>query len=154
MKLDKTEGLLLTLLQENSKRTNKELAHALGLSVTAVYERVRKLEKEGIISGYVALVDPGRIGRAFTAFCQIRLVQHTKSNVVKFEREVRNLPEVLEVFHVSGEYDYILKVLVQDMQAYREFILNKLTALDHIGNTQSTFVISPVKTTTAIELKL
>ena len=152
MNLDQIDKKLLELLQSESKRTNKDLANRLNLSVTAVYERIRKLEKAGIISGYVALVAPEKVGKSFLAFCQIKLVQHTKTNVVDFESEVTKLPEVLECFHVSGEYDYILKVMVKDMQAYREFMLNKLTTLKHIGSTQSTFVISPVKSTTALSL--
>lgn len=152
MKLDQTDKKLLALLQENSKKTNKELSGNLGLSVTAVYERIRKLERAGVISKYVALVKPEKIDRSFMAFCQIKLVQHTKGNVIRFESQVAGLTEVLEVFHVSGEYDYILKVMVKDMEAYRNFMLNKLTALDHIGSTQSTFVISSVKSTTALSI--
>ena len=153
MKLDATDNKLLALLQDNSKKTNKELSVKLGLSVTAVYERIRKLERTGVIEKYVALVKPEKIDKSFTAFCQIKLVQHTKGNVTRFESQVAKLSEVLEVFHVSGEYDYILKVLVKDMEAYRNFMLNKLTALDHIGSTQSTFVISPVKNTTALSME-
>ncbi len=153
MKLDVTDRKLLSLLQDDSKRTNKELASKLALSVTAVFERIRKLERAGVISKYVALVKPEKIDRSFTAFCQIKLVQHTKTNVNRFEAQVTGLQEVLEVFHVSGEYDYILKVMVKDMEAYREFMLNKLTALDHIGSTQSTFVISPVKNTSALSME-
>ena len=147
-----TDKKLLSLLQENSKKTNKELAAKLNLSVTAVYERIRKLERAGVISKYVALVKPEKVERSFTAFCQIKLVQHTKKNVTGFESQVTKLTEVMEVFHVSGEYDYILKVMVKDMDAYREFMLNKLTALEHIGSTQSTFVISPVKNTTVLSV--
>ena len=152
MNLDPIDKELLVLLQKDSKKTNRELSVKLHLSVTAVYERIRKLERAGIISGYVARVDPQKVERSFTAFCQIKLVQHTKRNVLSFEKEVAELREVLEVFHVSGEYDYVLKVRVKDMEAYREFMLNKLTALDHIGSTQSTFVISPVKNTTALSM--
>lgn len=152
MNLDPTDKRLLGLLQDNSKKTTKELSNELNLSVTAVYERIRKLERAGVISKYIALVEPSRIDKGFVAFCQIKLVQHTKSNVTEFESQVSKLSEVLECFHVSGEYDYILKVMVKDMQAYREFMLNKLTALEHIGSTQSTFVISPVKNTTALPL--
>ncbi|NJW51351.1 Lrp/AsnC family transcriptional regulator [Salinimicrobium oceani] len=152
MNTDTLDRKLLGLLQEDAKKTNKELAGKLGLSVTAVYERIKKLERAGVISKYVALVKPEKVDRAFTAFCQIKLVQHTKNNVTAFESQVAKLSEVLEVFHVSGEYDYILKVMVRDMEAYREFMLNKLTALDHIGSTQSTFVISPVKNSTVLKV--
>lgn len=153
MGLDAIDKKILGLLQADSKKTNKELSNSLNLSVTAVYERIRKLEREGVISKYVALVDPGKVEKTFTAFCQIKLVQHTKSNVTEFEAQVARLPEVLECFNISGEYDYLLKVMVRDMNAYREFILNKLTALDHIGSTQSTFVISRVKSTTGVDLR-
>lgn len=152
MHLDSIDRQILNFLQENSRRTNKELAGKLNLSVTAVYERIRKLERAEVIFKYVALIKPEKVERSFTAFCQIKLVQHTKGNVTRFESQVTKLSEVLEVFHVSGEYDYILKIMVKDMEAYREFMLNKLTALDHIGSTQSTFVISPVKNTTALSL--
>lgn len=153
MKLDKIDRKLLTLLQENSKKTNKELAGKLNLSVTAVFERIRKLERSGVIEGYVAVVRPEKVERSFTAFCQIKLVQHTKTNVSQFEAQVACLSEVLEVFHVSGEYDYVLKVMVKDMEAYRHFMLHKLTALDHIGSTQSTFVISPVKNSSVLPME-
>ncbi len=152
MHLDDTDKKILQKLQKNSKITNKELSNGLSLSVTAVFERIKRLERNGVISGYVALVKPDKVEKAFMVLTQIKLVQHTKSNVVKFEAEVVKLPEVLECYHVSGEYDYILKVLVKDMEAYREFMLTKLTNLEHIGSTQSTFIISSVKSTTALPL--
>lgn len=132
--------------------TNKELSIKLDLSVTAVFERIKRLERTGVISGYVAMVDPEKVEKGFVVFCQIKLIQHTKAYLTSFEAEVTQLSEVLECYHVSGEYDYILKVLVKDMEAYREFMVTKLTSLGHIGSTQSTFVISPVKKTTAIPL--
>jgi len=152
MKLDETDKKILQKLQKDSKITNKALSNGLNLSVTAVFERIKRLERNGVISGYVALIKPEKVEKTFMVFTQIKLVQHTKKNVIRFETEVVKLPEVLECYHVSGEYDYILKVLVKDMAAYREFMLTKLTNLEHIGSTQSTFIISPVKSTTAIEL--
>lgn len=152
MQLDVTDKKILQKLQENSKITNKELSNYLNLSVTAIFERIKRLERNKVISGYVALLNPVKVDKSFMVFCQIKLVQHIKSNVIEFESEVGKLPEVLECYHVSGEYDYILKVLVNDMEAYREFMLTKLTNLKHIGSTQSTFIISPVKSTTALPL--
>ncbi|WP_040506300.1 Lrp/AsnC family transcriptional regulator [Gillisia limnaea] len=152
MHLDNTDKKILQKLQKNSKITNKELSNGLSLSVTAVFERIKRLERNGVISDYVALVKPDKIEKAFMVLTQIKLVQHTKSNVIQFEAEVVKLPEVLECYHVSGEYDYILKVRVKDMEAYREFMLTKLTNLEHIGSTQSTFIISSVKSTTALPL--
>lgn len=150
MQLDPIDKKILQKLQKNSKITNKELSNSLNLSVTAIFERIKRLERNEVISGYVALLNPVKVEMSFMVFCQIKLVQHIKSNVMEFESEVVKLPEVLECYHVSGEYDYILKVLVKDMESYREFMLTKLTNLKHIGSTQSTFIISPVKSTTAL----
>jgi Lrp/AsnC family leucine-responsive transcriptional regulator len=152
MIFDETDRKLLRLLQQDSKQTNKALSHKLNLSVTAVYERIRKLEKNGIISQYVALVDKRKVEKDFVAFCHIKLVQHTQDYVVKFERDVKQLDEVLECYHLSGDYDYLLKVLVKDMKAFREFMVEKLTKIDHIGSTHSTFMINEVKHTTAITI--
>jgi len=150
--LDEIDKELLKLLQKDGKQTNKALSNVLGLSVTAVYERIRKLEKNGVISNYVALIDKKKIDKAFVAFCHVKLVQHSQDYVMKFEREVRKLDEVLECYHISGDYDYLLKVLVEDMEAFRDFMVKKLTNIDHIGSTHSMFVISEVKHTTAITL--
>ncbi len=152
MTLDEIDKKILQKLQSDSKITNKKLSSELNLSVTAIFERIKRLERNQVISRYVALVKPSEVDKSFMVFCQIKLVQHSKTYVEKFEKEAAKLQEVLECYHVSGEYDYILKVLVKDMEAYREFLLNKLTSLEHIGSTQSTFIISPVKSTTAITL--
>ncbi len=152
MQLDKIDNKLLVLLQEDSKQTNKELSNKLNLSVTAVYERIKKLEKAGIIDKYVALVKKEKINKGFVAFCHIKLVKHSQEYVVKFEREVANLNEVLECYHISGDYDYLLKVLVEDMEAFREFMVEKLTSINHIGSTHSMFMINEVKHTTAITI--
>ncbi|MEX0359704.1 MAG: Lrp/AsnC family transcriptional regulator, partial [Allomuricauda sp.] len=140
------------LLQEDSKKTTKQYADSLNLSKTAVYERIRRLERQGVVTGYVALVDKSKIQRNFTVLCHIRLAQHIKENVLRFEREVLKLQEVSECFHVSGDYDYILKIHVENMEKYREFMVTKLTAISNIGSTQSSFVISEVKHSTAIPI--
>ncbi|TWO33079.1 Lrp/AsnC family transcriptional regulator [Seonamhaeicola sediminis] len=150
MVFDATDKKLLEYLQQDSKQTNKELSNKLNLSVTAVYERIKKLEKAGFIKGYVALVNKQKIEKNFIVFCHIKLVQHIQEYVVSFEREVTKLNEVLECYHLSGDYDYLLKVIVSDMSAFREFMVKKLTAIRHIGSTHSMFVINEVKHTTAI----
>ena len=152
MILDATDKNLLVLLQRDCKQTNKELSNKLNLSVTAIYERIKKLERQGVINKYVALIKKEKINKSFVAFCQIKLVQHTQDYVVKFEREVAKLNEVMECYHISGDYDYLLKVLVKDMEAFREFMVNRLTKISHIGSTHSTFMISEVKHTTAINI--
>jgi Lrp/AsnC family leucine-responsive transcriptional regulator len=152
MNFDETDKKLLLYLQEDCKQTTKELSYKLGLSVTAVYVRIKKLENQGVILKYVALLDRHRINRDFIVLCHIKLTQHKKEFVLQFEREVLNLQEVTECFHVSGDYDYILKIGVKDMEDYRNFMLTKLTALQHIASTHSSFMISEVKNTTSIVL--
>jgi Lrp/AsnC family leucine-responsive transcriptional regulator len=152
IQLDVIDKKLLHFLQLDSKQTNKELSGKLNLSVTAVYERIKKLEREGIISKYVTLIDKKSVDRSFVTFCSIKLLQHTKDYVVQFEKEVKQLDEVLECYHISGDYDYLLKVIVADMDEFREFMVKKLTSISHIGSTHSAFMISEVKHTTAISV--
>lgn len=150
--MDLTDKKLLHLLQTNSKTTTKELAVKLNLSATAVYERIKKLEREEIIDKYVAVLNRNKINKGFVVFCHLKLTQHTKEFINQFEKEVIQLHEVLECFHVSGDYDYILKICVKDMEEYREFMVTKLTSLQHIGSTHSIFMIGEVKNSTAFTL--
>ncbi|RDI04539.1 Lrp/AsnC family transcriptional regulator [Flavobacterium sp. AG291] len=150
--MDITDRKLLMLLQQDSTKTTKELSLKLNLSVTAIYERIKKLEREGIINKYVAIIDQKKVEKNFVVFCHLKLIQHTKEYLTRFEQEVTKLEEVLECYHVSGDYDYILKIYVKDMEAYREFMVTKLTTLQHIGSTHSTFMISEVKNTNIITL--
>ena len=152
MIFDEIDEQLMALLQEDSKQTNKELSNKLNLSVTAVYERIKKLEREGVIDKYVALIEKKKVDKAFVTFCSIKLLQHSKDYVMQFEREVAKLDEVLECYHISGDYDYLLKVIVSDMDEFREFMVKKLTTISHIGSTRSAFMINEVKHTTAIKV--
>ncbi|CAL2087062.1 Lrp/AsnC family transcriptional regulator [Tenacibaculum dicentrarchi] len=152
MKLDTIDKKLLVLLQKDSKQTTKQLSLHLGLSVTAVYERIKKLEREGVITQYVALLNKNKIEKNFLVFCHIKLEKHTKEYIVIFEREISKLQEVTECFHVSGDYDYILKIYLKDMDEYRKFMVHKLTTLKHIGSTHSTFTIGQVKNSNTIVL--
>lgn len=150
MELDATDKKLLNLLQQDCKKTTKAYALELGLSTTAVFERIKRLERNAIITDYVGLVDKKKVQKSFTVYCHIKLVQHTKENVLRFEHQIQQLKEVQECQHISGDYDYIVLVNVANMQEYREFMVNKLTAIDQIGSTQSSFVINQVKKTTAV----
>ncbi|WP_088324470.1 Lrp/AsnC family transcriptional regulator [Polaribacter tangerinus] len=152
MNLDATDKKLISLLQKDSKQTTKQLSLQLNLSVTAVYERIKKLENLHVIEKYVAIINRKKIEKAFLVFCHIKLVQHSIEYVTTFEREILKLREVSECFHVSGEYDYILKIYVKDMDEYRNFMVSKLTAIKYIGSTHSTFAIEEVKNTTTISL--
>ena len=149
--LDPKYKKLLVLLQNDAKKTTKELASELDLSVTAVFERIKKLEKQQIIKRYVALLNPEKIQKNFIVLCHVKLVQHKKEYISQFEKEITQFPEVLECFHVSGDSDYILKICVKDIQEYREFMVSKLTNLQHIASTQSSFMIKEVKNSTVIE---
>ena len=150
--LDTTDKKLINLLQQDGKQTTKQLSLQLNLSVTAVYERVKKLENKKVIDKYVAIINKNKIEKSFLVFCHLKLIQHAKEYVTTFEREILKLEEVSECFHVSGDYDYILKIYVKDMEAYRNFMLTKLTTIKYIGSTHSIFAIEEVKNTTAIHL--
>lgn len=152
MTLDEIDKKLLTYLQEDCKQTNKELSSKLNLSVTAVYERIKKLERNKILKKYVALVDAKKVDLGFVVFCHVKLEKHAKEAITYFEAEVAKLEEILECFHVSGDYDYLLKVVVGDMDHFRTFMVNKLTTLRYVGSTRSSFTINEVKNTTAITL--
>ncbi|NQW35486.1 MAG: Lrp/AsnC family transcriptional regulator [Flavobacteriales bacterium] len=152
MALDKTDKLLLHYLQQDSKMATKVIAVKLDLSVTAIYERIKKLEKSGYIEKYVAVLDRDKIDRNFVVFCQIKLIRHSHDYIQRFELDVKDLEEVLECYNVSGEYDYILKVIVRNMKAYRNFINDKLTTLNYIGSTHSTFIITEVKQQNVVSL--
>ncbi|MEN8857611.1 MAG: Lrp/AsnC family transcriptional regulator [Flavobacteriaceae bacterium] len=152
MTLDAIDKKLLSLLQNDSKQTNKQLSLQINLSVTAIYERIKKLEKEDVIRKYVALINKEKINKSFLIFCHVKLLQHSKEFLSNFEKEILKLPEVSECFHVSGDYDYIIKIHVSDMKEYREFMVTKLTTIKHIGSTHSIFSISEVKNSNIISL--
>ena len=151
MNFDIIDKKLLSLLQKDSKVTTKYLSLKLDLSVTAVYERIKKLERIGVIEKYVAVLNKEKINKSFVVLCHIKLVQHSNEYITKFESEVIKLHEVLECFNVSGDYDYVLKIVVKNMKAYREFINTKLTKLQYIGSTHSTFIISELKNSTEVQ---
>jgi len=151
--LDKLDLQILNLLQENAKLTNKEIAHHLGLTVTPVYERIKRLEREGYIKAYVAIIDKAKVGYPLTAFCDVSLKEHSNKYLAKFAEEIKALEEVQEIYHIAGMYDYLLKISVPDMQTYQEFVVNKLAAIDNIGNVQSSFVMKDMKHTHSLKLK-
>lgn len=152
LKLDQLDLKLLSLLQQDAKMKHKELAARLDLTVTPVYERVKRLERTGVIKQYVALLDRQKIDRDLIAFCMVKLEKHTLTNLKIFEAQVLKIPEILECFHLAGEYDYILKVAVKDMNAYQEFTVKKLSIIEGVANIHSSFAMSVLKSTTAYPL--
>ena len=145
MPLDATDRTLLRLLQANDRLTHKELAAATHLTVTPVYERVKRLEKEGYIQGYTARVDRHKLGLGLMVFCTVRLVQHRLDMVKQFEHAVIELPEVVACYHLTGNFDYLLQVVTTDMTAYQDFLVNRLATIPDIGQVHSAFVLTEAK---------
>jgi DNA-binding Lrp family transcriptional regulator len=151
MRLDSTDLQLLKLLQKDSNQTVKNLAAQLGKTTTPVFERIKKLEKEGYIDGYSARINAKKLGLKQTVFVAISLQGHTRSYLEKFVNEINNFPEVIECHRVSGNFDYLLKLVIEDIEAYETFIVTKLTLLPYIGNVQSHITLSTSKETNELD---
>ena len=143
--LDRTDILILRELQKDAKLTTKELAAKVNLSPSPTFERQKRLEREGYIRKYVAVVDPIKVGNGIMVLCNVRLKHHSKEFSRQFTSVISGLEEVVECFNTSGEYDYLLKIYARDMRHYQEFILGTLGDLDCIGSLHSIFVIGEVK---------
>lgn len=150
--LDAIDIKLLKLLQENSRLTTKELSQEVGLSISPVYERVKRLENEGYINRYVAILNPEKLNLGFMAFVSVKLSKQTKEGADEFIRVIRDIAEVTECYSMAGTFDFLLKVYAPDMLYYRTFVLDVLGKIDSIGNIVSTFVMSEIKQTTALPL--
>lgn len=151
--LDVIDIKLLKLLQGNSRLTTKELATEVGLSISPVYERVKRLENEGYIDRYVALLNPAKLKLGFVAYVAVKLSKQSSEGAREFIRVVNEIKEVTECYNVAGCYDFIMKVYAPDMTYYRNFVLDVLGGVDSIGTIESTFVMEEVKHTTALPLK-
>ena len=143
--LDETDLQILKILQKNAKLTTKELADAVHLTPTPVFERQKRLERQGYIKRYSAILDPEKLGQSLLVFCKVKLKQINHEIADAFSYRIQALPEVIECYNTSGAYDYLLKVRAQDMKQYQEFVLNKLGDIDSVGSIESTFVMSEVK---------
>ena len=148
--LDETDLKLLELLQQSGKLTTKEIAKEVHLSPTPVYERIRRLEREGVIKKYVALVEAEKIGKGLIVFCDITLKEHSKEIGHQFVRDILSSKYVCECYNISGDYDFRLKVMVRDMKHYQDFVLNDLGSIKNIGSAHSTFVMGVIKYDTAV----
>ena len=150
--LDPIDIRILQFLQQDARMTAKEIAAKLGKSVTAVYERIKKLESAGYIKGYVALLNRHLIGKKLTGYTTVKLKEHSEAVLSGFEREVIKFPEVMECYQLTGLSDFLIKVVIQDMEEYNHFLKNKLAALPYIGNVHTSFVLSEAKRETAYHL--
>lgn len=143
--LDKTDLQILRIMQSNSKLTTKELAAQVNLSTTPVFERLKRLESEGYIKKYIAVLDAEKLNCGFIVFCSVKLRRLNRDIAAEFTRIVQDIPEVTECYNISGEYDYLLKIHAPDMKYYQEFILNVLGTVDSLGSLTSTFVMAEIK---------
>ena len=150
--LDKIDILILRELQKDAKLTTKELAAKVNLSPSPTFERQKRLEREGYIQRYVAVVDPIKVGNGIMVLCNVRLKHHSKEFSRRFTSVIAGIDEVVECFNTSGEYDYMLKIYARDMRHYQDFILGTLGDLDCIGSLHSIFVIGEVKNTLAVPI--
>jgi len=150
--LDETDLQILKTLQKNAKLTTKELAEAVHLTPTPVFERQKRLEKKGYIKKYVAVLDPEKMNQGLLVFCNVKLKQINREIAESFMRRIHRLPEVIECYNTSGTYDYLLKVRARDMKQYQDFVLTKLGDIETVGSIESTFVMSEVKNNYGINL--
>ena len=143
--LDSTDLKILQCLQEDARQTTKQLAAKVNLSTTPVFERLKRLEREGYIRQYVAILDAEKLDLGFEVFCSVKLKQMTRDVALDFTKTIRKIPQVAECYNISGEYDYLLKIRAHSMKEYNEFIINTLGTINSIGSIQSSFVMDEIK---------
>jgi len=152
MILDETDKKILRLLQEDAQMTLKDIANKINLSLTPVHDRVKRLQKEGIIEKYVTILNKKKLGKNLMVYCQITLVRQTYDISEAFNQAILNLPEVVECNFVSGSFDYMLKIVLPDMESYHQFHQKKLSVLSGVSLINSFFILSEVKSTTALPI--
>ncbi|GAA3629205.1 MULTISPECIES: Lrp/AsnC family transcriptional regulator [Flavivirga] len=143
--LDQTDITILRILQNDSKKTAKEIAKILNLTPSPVYERIRRLENQGFIKKYVAILDKKLIERSVTTICQVSMRYHSEAFIEKFEEQIQNLDEVQECYHMAGQVDFILKINTKGLEDYHNFVKYKLSKIENIGVLNSTFVLKDIK---------
>ena len=143
--LDQTDLKILRILQQNARLTNKELAAQVNLSTTPVFERLKRLERNGYIKKYVAVLDAEKLNRGFIVFCNVKMRRLSKEIARDFMERMLNIPEVTECYNISGQFDYLLKIHAPDMRYYQQFVLNVLGTIENLGSLESTFVMDTVK---------
>lgn len=145
--LDKKDLAILKLLQENARVTVKEISEKIHLSTTPVHDRIKRMEESGVIKQYVTLLDHSKVKKGLIVICYVSLKEHSKNAGNKFIKTIHELNEVTECYNISGEFDFMLKVICEDMNAYYDFHVNKLSQIENMGHVQSIFVMGVVKQT-------
>jgi len=148
--LDPLDQKILSLLQENARLTIQEIGQQVNLSKTPVHERIKRLEREGVIERYVTLVNKKKLGNTLMVYCQVTLDKQTRDTFAGFDQAAASLPEVLECNRVSGTFDYLMKIIVRDMESYNQFYQNRLSVIPGILHISSFFVMAEVKNTTIV----
>ncbi len=143
--LDFIDQAILKCLKENAKMSQKELANRVGLTITPTFERVKNLERKGIIEGYTVQLNKEKIGKGLQVICQVSLKEHSKEVIETFENAIIHLSEIESCFHIAGGYDYSLLLEVANMEQYEKFLKERLSSIPNIANVQSSFVMSKVK---------
>lgn len=152
--LDETDRKILRILQRNSDLTVKELAAKLHLSTSPTFERQKRLDRDGYIERYMAIVNPHKVGNGIMVLCNIRLKQHSQELIQEFMNVVQNLEEITECYNTSGDYDFLIKVYAHDMKSYQQFMLNTLGTINCIGSLHSIFVIDETKNTHGVPISM
>lgn len=152
MSLSTIDNRLLTELQRDCTLTMLQLGERVGLSHTPCWRRVKRLEEEGYVRGYVALLDPQRIDRTVNVFVHVTLRRHQENAMLRFEEAVEDVPEIVECYVVSGGTDYMLRVVTKNVAAYEDIVKHTLVHLPEVGNLNSTIALRQVKYTTAYPL--
>ncbi len=151
-RLDAIDLKILRALQQNARLTTKELAAEIHLSTSPTFERWRRLEREGYIERYMAVVNPQKVKAGFIVLCNVRLRQHTHELITQFMDAVQNIDRVTDCWNTSGEFDFVIKVYNRDMAEYQDFMLNTLGNISCIGSLNSVFVIGEVKSSHMIPI--
>lgn len=154
MLLDETDLKILKILQSDARVTNQDLAERVGISPSPCLRRVRKLEQDGVIERYVTLINANAVGRGQQAFIEVRLEHQTRALTERFEAEMQKFPEVLECYLVAGEWDYVLRVVVPDLEELRNFHMNKLGKVPGITNVKSNICMKQAKFSTELPLEI
>ena len=151
--LDNIDITILRALQKNSRLTTKELAAKIHLSTSPAFERQKRLEREGYIKGYMAVIDAEKVGNGILVLCNIRLKQHTEDLIQQFMDAVKNIDEITECFNTSGDYDFLIKVYAKDMKDYQQFMQHTLGRIECVGSLHSVFVIDETKNTHGVTIR-
>jgi Lrp/AsnC family leucine-responsive transcriptional regulator len=145
--LDEKDLAILRILQHNARSTVKEIADRVHLSTTPVHERIKRMEEQGVIKQYATLLDHSKVKKGLMVICYVSLKQHDKKAGGKFIQSILGMNEVIECYNISGEFDFMLKVVAESMDAYYDFHVNKLSQAENIGHVQSVFVMGVIKQT-------